>query len=164
MMTTHSSEQLLELVQTLEHISSQLNDILEQEQTVLKAQDSQQLTILSVKKKSLVSALENHTKTVHIFLHNMNVKKGLYGLSNLISEIKSETEKQLLSTSWLRTQTLSEANKKINEVNGSIIELNRRHTQRSLDVLRGQVGATSSTYGADGHAMKNKISRNISIV
>ncbi|ORU94554.1 MAG: flagellar biosynthesis protein FlgN [Cycloclasticus sp. symbiont of Bathymodiolus heckerae] len=163
-MTTHSSEQLLELVQTLEHISSQLNDILEQEQTVLKAQDSQQLTILSVKKKSLVSALENHTKTVHIFLHNMNVKKGLYGLSNLISEIKSETEKQLLSTSWLRTQTLSEANKKINEVNGSIIELNRRHTQRSLDVLRGQVGATSSTYGADGHAMKNKISRNISIV
>jgi Flagellar biosynthesis/type III secretory pathway chaperone len=70
----------------------------------------------------------------------------------------------LLETSWQNIQSLAEDNKTLNHSNGAMIELNRRHVQRSLEVLRGQVGKETSTYGADGQAMKSKISRNISTV
>lgn len=162
-MTNKSPEQLIELIQTLENISSQLNEILKKEQTILNLNDSQQLIELSNEKKALVSNLENHTKITHVFLKNMDINKGLYGFSDFLSQIKSPDIKTLLKNSWLNIQTLAEDNKKLNHTNGSIIELNRRYTQRSLDVLRGQVSTATSTYGSDGQAMKSKVSRNISI-
>jgi len=163
-MNIPSSEQVLELVQIIEHTSKQFNELLEKESAILATQDNEQLLALSNHKKEMVLSLEKQTKTLHIFLHSLNINNGLYALSDLISNMPESKEQQLLSTTWLNIQSLSDSNKKLNEVNGSIIELNRRHTQRSLDVLRGQVGTTNSTYGADGQSMKGKISRNISVV
>lgn len=163
-MMTKLPEQLIELIQILENLSSQLNDVLNQEQVVLKSNDSQQLLELSKTKKALVSNLEKQTKTTHIFLRNMNINQGLYGLSGFLPQIKSSDEKTLVNDAWLNIQALSDENKKLNNTNGSIIELNRRHTQRSLDVLRGQISTPNSTYGSDGQTMKTKVSRNISIV
>ena len=162
-MMTPLPEQLIALIQTLESLSSQLNDTLNQERASLSANDSEQLFELTKKKKALVSNLEKQTKTTHIFLKNMDINQGLYGLSDFFSHIKPSVEKTSLHNAWLNIQTLSDDNKKLNNANGSIIELNRRHTQRSLDVLRGQTNTTNSTYGSDGQAMKSKISRNISV-
>jgi flagellar biosynthesis protein FlgN len=162
-MITKLPEQLIVLIQTLESLSSQLNDTLTQEQASLSSNDSQQLLALSKDKKALVSNLEKQTKTTHVFLINMSIKQGLYGLSDFFSQIKPSLEKTSLHDAWLNIQALSEENKKINNANGSIIELNRRHTQRSLDVLRGQTSTTNSTYGSDGQAMKTKTSQNISV-
>ena len=162
-MTKKSSDQLIELIQQLEHISGQLNSTLKKEHAVLKLKDSQQLLELSDEKKALVTHLENHTKTTHIFLRNMNINKGLYGFSDALSSLAPGGIKTLLEKAWSNIQALAEDNKKLNQINGSIIELNRRHTQRSLDVLRGQASTTTSTYGADGHAANSKVSRNISI-
>ncbi|HIG78505.1 MAG TPA: flagellar protein FlgN [Cycloclasticus sp.] len=162
-MTTHSTDQLTQLLQTLESISKQLNDALILEKSVLETPDNQQLLDVSAIKKERVSSLESHTKATHLFLKNRGVNKGLYGLQALISTLTPKDKKTLVSELWLNIQSLSDANKKLNDVNGSIIELNRRYTQRSLDVLRGQVGGSHSTYGADGQSMKSKISRNLSI-
>ena len=162
-MVTKLPEQLIKLIQTLESLSSQLNDTLNQERASLSANDSEQLLELTKKKKALVSNLEKQTKTTHIFLKNMDIKQGLYGLSGFFSQIKPSVEKTSLHNAWLNIQALSDDNKKLNNANGSIIELNRRHTQRSLDVLRGQTSTTNSTYGSDGQALKSKISRNISV-
>lgn len=162
-MKNHLPEQLISLIQTLESLSGQLNDTLNQERTLLSSNDSTQLLALTKKKKALVSNLEKQTKTTHIFLKNMDIKQGLYGLSDFFSQIQASAEKTLLHNVWLNIQALSDDNKKLNNENGSIIELNRRHTQRSLDVLRGQTGTTNSTYGSDGQAMQSKISRNISV-
>lgn len=162
-MTSKSPDQLIELIQMLENISSELNNVLEREQDILKSNDSQQLLELSNEKKTLVSSLENHTKTTHVFLRNMNINKGLYGFSDFLSQIKPGDTQTLLQDTWLNIQTLADDNKKLNQINGSIIELNRRHTQRSLDVLRGQVSTSTSTYGSDGQTMKSKVSRNISV-
>jgi len=162
-MSIHSFDQVLELVQVLENTSKHFNHILEQESAVLASQNNEELITLSKQKKSMVVTLEKQTKTLHVFLISLNINNGLYGLSNAISNMGNRSEQKLLSSAWLNIQSLSDANKNLNEVNGSIIELNRRHTERALDVLRGQVGATNSTYGADGQAMKSKVSRNISI-
>ena len=160
---THSTDELIPLLQTLESISKQLNDALILEKDILESPDSQRLTEISVVKKDLVLNLGNHTKTTHVFLKNMGITNGLYGLKNLISRISDSNQQKLLSDIWLNIQSLSDDNKLSNDVNGSIIELNRRYTQRSLDVLRGQVGTGHSTYGADGQSLKSKISRNLSI-
>jgi len=162
-MDIHSYKQLLELVQTIENTSKNFNALLKQENALLTSQNTQDLTALSKQKKENALTLEKQTKTLHAFLHRANVNNGLYGLSDFIPAMPDSAEKQALSSAWLNIQTLSESNKKSNEVNGAMIELNRRHTQRSLDVLQGQVGTTNATYGADGHAMKGKVSRNISI-
>ena len=84
----NATEQLVELIRKLENISSELNSVLKQEQAILKSQDSKQLMTLSKEKKTLVSELEKHTKTTHIFLNNMKINKGLYGLSSFISKLK----------------------------------------------------------------------------
>jgi len=162
-MSMHSFDQVLELVQVLESTSKHFNDLLEQESTVLASQNNDELIAVSGQKKSMVATLEKQTKTLHIFLLSLNINNGLYGLSDAISNMSVIAEQQPLSTAWLNIQSLSDANKRLNEVNGSIIELNRRHAERSLDVLRGQVGTTNATYGADGHAKKGTVSRNISI-
>lgn len=163
-MTDHSSAQLLELIQSLENISMQLNEVLKKEHETLSLNDSQQLLALSKTKKAFVSKLESQTKVVHLYLKNIKIENGLYGFTAFLSEQKLSDVSTLLETSWQNIQSLAEDNKTLNHSNGAMIELNRRHVQRSLEVLRGQVGKETSTYGADGQAMKSKISRNISTV
>lgn len=160
-MKTQSIDQLVGLLQTLNSLSSQLNDLLKQEKISLEAPDSDNLLALSTVKKRLVSELEKNTKTMHLFLKNMNVSRGLYQLDDFISQLKLTDTKQLMTELWSEVQRFSIDNKKQNEVNGSIIELNRRYTQRSLAVLRGQLGINNTTYGSNGQSMNSKISRNI---
>lgn len=160
---THSTDELMQLLKTLESISAQLKDALEEEKGVLESLDSQQLIRISTVKKGLIVNLERHTKTTHLFLKNKGVSKGLYGLNELIKKSDQNNAQKQLSEVWLNIQALSDDNKLSNDINGSIIELNRRYTQRSLDVLRGQVGVGHATYGADGQSLKSKVSRNLSI-
>lgn len=161
MSNTQSIDQVIKLLETLEHVSKQLNDVLQEEKSILRSPDSQELLSLSLTKKKLVSDLEKHTKTTHLFLKKININKGLYQLTSFISEIKSPDAHLLMSNLWSSVQELSNDNKKLNEVNGSIIELNRRYTQRSLDVLRGQIGTNSATYGSKGQVMNSKLSRSV---
>jgi flagella synthesis protein FlgN len=163
-MSIQSKDPLIELLRNLDNISNCLNETLKEEQAVLKLTDNQQLTTLSATKKALVSSLEAQTKSIHVLLKNNRINKGLYGLSNFIEQLNPGEGKQTLTELWASIQALSEDNKKLNDINGSIIELNRRYTQRSLDVLRGQIGVSNSTYGSDGQAMTSKVSRNLSIV
>jgi flagella synthesis protein FlgN len=163
-MSIQSKDPLIELLRNLDNISNCLNETLKEEQAVLKLTDNQQLTTLSTTKKALVSSLEAQTKSIHVLLKNNRINKGLYGLSDFIEQLNPGEGKQTLTELWASIQALSEDNKKLNDINGSIIELNRRYTQRSLDVLRGQIGVSNSTYGSDGQAMTSKVSRNLSIV
>lgn len=163
-MTANTPQQLIELLQNLEDISKQFNALLISEKEALKAPDSEKLLALSSLKKDLALRLEKSTKTTHVFLNSINIHKGLYGLNHFIKGLKPSHIERKISQLWQNIQDLSDDNQQLNDLNGSIIELNKRYTQRSLDVLRGQVGSSASaTYGADGQAMKSKLSRNITI-
>jgi len=161
-MTDHTPKQLIVLLQTLESVSKQFDNTLKKEKKALEASDTEQLLQLSSAKKELANQLEDNTKTTHVFLKNININKGVYGLSDFIKRMKTGDIQLQLSKLWLNIQKLTDSNKEQNSINGSIIELNRRYTQRSLDVLHGQTGNnSSSTYGADGQATKKKLSRTI---
>lgn len=160
---THSSiTELNTLLSKLENLSKKMADILLEEQTLLNASDAKKLIELAKQKKQIVTLLEQSTRVTHKFLLALNIKNGLYGLSEFIEQ-QSDDVKAVLQSTWLSTKKTIQHNKHINDINGSIIELNRRFTQRSLDVLRGQIGPSNETYGANGQSHKSTISRNISI-
>ncbi|PCI22393.1 MAG: flagellar biosynthesis protein FlgN [Piscirickettsiaceae bacterium] len=162
-MSTPSTAELKTLIKNLDQLSVSMGDLLADEQLQLNSSASEELAKTATKKKLIVSKLEQATKVTHKYLLNLNIKNGLYGLSDYIDQLSNET-KEPLNDIWLATKKHLEHNKQLNEVNGSIIELNRRFTQRSLDVLRGQMGASMETYGSDGQSHKSNLSRNISIV
>jgi len=160
--TNNNPKQLIKLLQAIESISKQFNHTLNEEKEALTTSDSEQLLHLSSTKKKLATQLEQGTKTTHVFLKKLNINKGIFGLSDFIKHMNAGEVKRQLSKQWLNIQQLTDMNKELNTLNGSIIELNRRHTQRSLDVIHGQIDNNSnSTYGADGQATKKNLSRNI---
>lgn len=160
---THSSvAELNSLLTKLESLSKKMADILLEEQDLLNASDAKELIGLAKKKKEIVTSLEQTTRITHKFLLSFNIKNGLYGLSDFIEQQPAEV-KDTLQNTWLSTKKSIQQNKHVNDINGSIIELNRRFTQRSLDVLRGQIGSGNETYGANGQSQKGTLSRNISI-
>ncbi len=162
-MINSNVEELKTLLLKLEQQSSEMAGILSEEHSLLNATDANALFSIAQQKKHIIYSLEQTTKVTHKFLLNLNVKHGLYGLSAYINLQPVDTKKSLEEI-WLSTQQLIENNKQMNETNGSIIELNRRFTQRSLDVLRGQMGSITETYSSSGISQKNTYTRNISIV
>jgi len=161
-MINSNIEELKTLLLNLEQQSSEMADILSQERSLLNSTDANELFRIAQQKKHIIYNLEQSTKITHKFLLNLNIKNGLYGLSAFINLQPPEIKKGLEKV-WSSTKRLIENNKQMNETNGSIIELNRRFTQRSLDVLRGQMGSITETYSSSGVSQKSAYSRNISI-
>lgn len=164
-MNDENHHHLLELLQSLLNASHKMKETLHDEQGFLTAYDNEGILKVTGVKKQITSLIENHTKTIHKYLLNIGIPRGLYNLSAYIEQLTSTPNTEQAIKLWASIEAFTIENKTANETNGAIVELNRRHAQRSLDVLRGQSGAsTMDTYGSDGHAKKGKISRNISIV
>lgn len=164
-MKNENHHQLLELLQSLLNASQKMKETLQDEQDFLTAYDNEGILHVTATKKQITALIENHTKTLHKHLLNIGVPRGLYNLSTYLEQLTSTPDTKHLIKLWAGIEAFTIENKTANETNGAIVELNRRHAQRSLDVLRGQSGASiMDTYGSDGHAKKGKISRNISIV
>ncbi len=152
---------LTQLLETIENTSTLLNEALKQETSILNSSNSDALMTVSSQKKSLVSQLEKHTKILHVFLVKKGVKEGLYGLEDLLTNIKTKEPELVVHQLWGSIQTLINDNKELNYSNGSIIELNKRYTQRAIDVLHGKSELSHQTYGANGLSTTSPLSRNI---
>ncbi len=152
---------LTQLLETLENTSSLLNKTLNQEATILNSSNSEALITVSSQKKSLVSQLEKQTKVLHLFLVKKGIKEGLYGLESLLNNIKTKEPELVIHQLWASIQVLINNNKELNFSNGSIIELNKRYTQRAIDVLQGKSELSHHTYGANGLSTTSPLSRNI---
>ncbi len=152
---------LTQLLETLENTSTLLNEALKQEATILSSSNSEALITTSSQKKSLVSQLEKNTKVLHVFLVKKGVKEGLYGLEALLDNIKVQEPELIIHQLWDSIQNLINQNKELNFSNGSIIELNKRYTQRAIDVLHGKSELSHHTYGANGLSTTSPLSRNI---
>lgn len=57
-------------------------------------------------------------------------------------------EMPALAQLWTELLDLAEACRRQNQSNGALVDTQRRHVQRALDILRGEPDAT--TYGPDG--------------
>jgi len=163
-MTNELDIELNRLLESLSMASEKMSDVLKMEHEYLTKYNREGLLTIIDEKKQLGQLTETQTRTLHKHLTQKGVANGVYGLKKHLKSLTGSDDDQLL-TLWLNIESLIEKNKTYNERNGAIVELNRKHAQRSLDVLRGQTGSpVSETYGADGYTQKEKNTRNISIV
>jgi len=149
-------------LELLTKLSLEMNTLLNGEKAVLDSGNNSEIIELASKKKICVTSLETQTRSFHQYLLNIPLKNGLYGLSDFFQGHLSE-ENTTLDKNWLSIQKTTEDNKRLNNLNGSILELNRLYVKRSLEALQGQLTTSSKTYGADGQTEKNIISRHFSI-
>jgi len=162
-MKTELDSKLNQLLESLSTANLKMCDALKKEHECLTKHDNEELLTVINEKKQLSLLIENQTRTIHKHLIEMGLKKGIYGLQTYLETRPKSDDNQTLKL-WLSIEILLKKNKTHNEGNGAIVELNRKHTLRSLDVLRGQTGTQANeTYGSDGYTQKEKITRNISI-
>jgi len=161
-MKTELDIKINQLLESLSTANLKMSDALKRECQCLKKHDSEKLLTIIDIKKELSLFIENQTRTLHKHLIKSGIKKGIYGLQTYL-ETRPKSDDNPSLKLWLSIEILVKENKTINEGNGAIVELNRKHTLRSLDVLRGQTGTQANeTYGSDGYTQKDKITRNIS--
>ncbi|MEQ1527966.1 MAG: flagellar protein FlgN [Methylococcales bacterium] len=130
------------------------------EQIVLEADVLQKLSTpealrdIAVNKHNLVTQLEQLNSQLSQILNTENLPntdEGMHGFFN-----QAETAgllNQQVKSNWEQIKSLSAQCRILNEQNGMAINLLALHTQRALQILKGQ-SQTCSTYGRDGSSQR----------
>ncbi len=131
--------------------AQKLFDLLNKECEQLKQKDNPSvLSEIADDKKEAVAQLEQFSKQLGQILATEKLAMCPEGVNNYFERAKAaniNTRNSLLC--WLDITTISKKCRAINEQNGASIALLSRHTQRSLQILRGRSPLTT-TYGPDG--------------
>lgn len=108
------------------------------------------LSNLAANIKDTVSQLEQFSKQLGQVLATEKLVINQEGVTSYFSKAQTAGINVADSSKvWLDIVTLSKKCRTLNEQNGASIDLLSRHTQRSLQVLRGKSQLTT-TYGPDG--------------
>lgn len=132
-------------------LTEKLLELLDKEYEHLKQKvDPNTLSTLAAHKKEVVAQLEQFSKQLSQVLAT---EKLLINQQGVISYLEKAHAANLNTHEafqcWLDIAALSKKCRSLNEKNGASIDLLSRHTQRSLQILRGKSQLTS-TYGPDG--------------
>lgn len=131
--------------------TQKLLELLTQEQDQLKqSRDPTILTTLAHEKREAVTQLEQFSKQMGQVLATEKLMIGAEGIAHYFNKAKQANFNTTdASQSWQNITELSKKCQLLNEQNGASIALLSRHTQRSLQLLRGKSQLTT-TYGPDG--------------
>ena len=141
-------------------LAQQLQQELIKEADVLKkTQHAEQISNIAANKKQLVAQLEQFNTQLAQVLATEKLPHNQESINEYFRRAKasgllatdSSNHWELLMRVCLECRTL-------NEQNGACIELLSRHTNRSLDILKGKP-AFANTYGADGIARSDRYTR-----
>jgi flagella synthesis protein FlgN len=143
-------------------LTQQLNEQLHLEATALKKRQlSDSIETIAVSKKLLVSKLEQIHHQLSRILATENLPNNPQGLTDYFHRARTaqlavaKTEKN-----WQSIQFISAESKTLNEQNGASLDLLARHTQRSLQILKGKSPITT-TYGPDGASKSDTYTRTL---
>lgn len=112
--------------------------------------DPSSLSLIAANKKDVVIQLEQFSSQLGQVLATEKLVANHDGISNYLS--KARTAGISITDSercWANITALSKKCRTLNEQNGAGIDLLSRHSQRSLQILRGKSQLTT-TYGPDG--------------
>lgn len=142
--------------------TQRLFQLLSEEATLLRKNDAPELlTGIAAEKQLLVSQLNQFTKQLAQILSTENLNLDQNGIRNYLKKAKSASLKATeLSQYWFEIMELSKKCREMNEHNGACIDLLTRHSQRSLQIIKGS-GETINTYGPDGSTSSELNSQNL---
>lgn len=142
--------------------TQKLSELLSAEFDLLQRQnDPAALATLATGKKELVGQLEQFTKQLSQVLATEKLPFGQEGVTTYLAKAQAAQFNiaPALQT-WQQLANLGQKCRSLNEQNGASIELLNRHTQRSLQILRGKSQLTS-TYGPDGNTRSTLFSHTL---
>jgi len=112
--------------------------------------DPNALSIIAANKKEVVVQLEQFSKQLGQVLATEKLTVGHDGINSYLGKAQSVgINIENSRNCWANITALSKKCRALNEQNGAGIDLLSRHTQRSLQILRGK-SQLASTYGPDG--------------
>jgi flagellar biosynthesis protein FlgN len=132
-------------------LTQKLFELLNKEYEQLKQKtDPNALTLNAAGKKEVVAQLEQFSRQLGQVLATEKLVVGQDGVKNYLDKAKANGINVTTSWShWIDLTDLSIKCRSLNEQNGASLDLLSRHTQRSLQILRGKSSLTT-TYGPDG--------------
>ncbi len=142
--------------------TQRLFQLLSEESSMLrKSETPELLTGIAAEKQLLVSQLNQFTQQLSQILNTENLILDQDGIKNYLEKAKNAGLKATeLSQYWFEITELSKKCRDLNERNGASIDLLTRHTQRSLQIIKGS-GQSINTYGPDGTTSTEHNSQNL---
>lgn len=139
-----------------------LRELLEAESENLKRLNvPEAISTIASQKKDLVGQIEQFTRQLGQVLATEQLTVSNDGMDSYLAKASAVGINIAESWScWNRIRDLSKKCRTLNDQNGAAIALLTRHTQRSLQILRGK-SPLAATYGPDGVARNELFSHTL---
>ena len=152
MQNTVTSKNILPLLQEISSYLQQLLDALHSEHAALSKNDLKAVQSISEEKILLMEHLEDLNKERRTLLENAGLDITSTGIGDFLQNSKSPRA-PLIKSLWKEISNLSNQCDKQNNINGIVIESNKRHTENALSILQGKQQNTE-LYSKKGESIK----------
>lgn len=143
-------------------LAQELNHQLDQEADALKnTLHSESIIHIAANKKQLVAKLEQFNSQLGQVLATENLPHNQQGLTDYFTLAKAANLSIAEATeNWESIRAIAAKSKILNEQNGASLDLLARHTNRSLQILKGK-SQLANTYGPDGTTKTDSYTRTL---
>lgn len=148
-----------ELHQVIAHMmtcASDLFDLIDLENRALIQRNSDALTKLTPQKQDKLLRLEELESTRQLLISKNGYSSDAQGMEHCISDLNSEK----LSSMWKNVLDQANELKKLNRINGNLINLTQRSVEFALNVLQGQI-PDNKLYDIAGQEINTRQSRSL---
>jgi len=129
------------LLEDIRSYLEQLFNALESEYTALSDNDIQAIQSIAKEKVILMEQLEDLNKERRILLEEAGLNLSSNGIDDFFNS-KTLPKNPKLQKLWSSISSLTKQCEKQNNINGIIIENNKRHTKDALSILQGKQKST----------------------
>jgi flagella synthesis protein FlgN len=139
---------------------SALLKILRQEYAAMANNDLPAIETQVNIKQELVKNIQENEQNFAAQMENTGIRLDQQGIDAALEGVDPR-EKQKVISFWDELRDLAEQCQRQNEINGRVLEINKINTQRLLNILRGQMPETQTTYGPSGKTNSKSESKSL---
>ncbi len=111
--------------------------VLQHEHTLLSGRDASAIEQVAQEKQQFLAQLDASGRAHSAALRAAGYVEGTQSMQHWLRQVDKHTSSQLTPL-WQRLESLLTACHRQNQLNGGVIEISRRHTQRALGILLGK--------------------------
>ncbi len=152
MQNTALTRKFIPLLEDIANYLEQLFHALENEYQALSDNNLPAIEAIAQEKVLLMEQLEDLNKERRLLLEEAGLNLSATGIDNFFNS-STINNNPSLKTLWGSISTLSTQCEKQNNINGIIIDNNKRHTENALSILQGKQ-QTTELYSSKGQSIK----------
>lgn len=133
--------------------------VLQHEHTLVSGRDASAIEQIAQEKQQFLAQLDASGRAHSTALHAAGYTQHTQSMQDWLRQVDKNTGSQLTPL-WQRLESLLTACRQQNQLNGGVIEISRRHTQRALGILLGKT-EEAELYNPDGATSGSRFSRTL---